>query len=121
MSKLDADKLKVFTGRGNPELAQKICDALDIPLGRGRTELFSDGELIVKVDEDVRGRDAFIIQPTSHPINAHLMELFIWIDCLRRASAQRVTAVIPYFGYARQEKKTSGRDRAFANISKTLT
>jgi len=105
----DADHLKVFTGRANPVLAEKICEHLQIPLGRGRTELFPDGELIVKVDEDVRGRDCFIIQPTSHPINAHLMELMIWIDCLKRASAQRVTAVIPYFGYARQDRKDEGR------------
>src|SRR3954451_11179287 len=109
MSNLDADKLKVFTGRANPELAQKICSCLQIPLGRGRTELFPDGELIVKVEEDVRGRDCFVVQPTSHPINAHLMELMIWIDCLRRASAKQVTAVIPYFGYARQDRKDEGR------------
>jgi ribose-phosphate pyrophosphokinase len=109
MSNLDADKLKVFTGRANPELAQKICSALQIPLGRGRTELFPDGELIVKVEEDVRGRDCFVVQPTSHPINAHLMELMIWIDCLRRASAKQITAVIPYFGYARQDRKDEGR------------
>src|SRR5437773_11069666 len=109
MSNLDADKLKVFTGRANPELAQRICSSLQIPLGRGRTELFPDGELIVKVEEDVRGRDCFVIQPTSHPINAHLMELMIWIDCLRRASAKQVTAVIPYFGYARQDRKDEGR------------
>ena len=109
MSHADADKLKLFTGRANPRLAETICDYLDIPLGRGRTDLFPDGELIVKIDEDVRGRDCFIVQPTSHPINAHLMELFVWIDCLRRASAQRVTAVIPYFGYARQDRKDEGR------------
>ena len=95
MANSDADKLKCFTGRANPQLAQKICEYLQIPLGKGRTELFPDGELLVKVDDDVRGRDCFIVQPTSHPINAHLMELFIWIDCLRRASAQRITAVIP--------------------------
>jgi len=109
MSNLDADKLKVFTGRANPELAQKICSHLQIPLGRGRTELFPDGELTVKVEEDVRGRDCFVIQPTSHPVNAHLMELMIWIDCLRRASAKQITAVIPYFGYARQDRKDEGR------------
>src|SRR5213596_837090 len=109
MSSLDADKLKVFSGRANPQLAQKICDYLQIPLGRGKAELFPDGELIVKVDEDVRGRDCFIVQPTSHPVNAHLMELFIWVDTLKRASAQRVTAVIPYFGYARQDRKDEGR------------
>src|SRR5579872_1814587 len=109
MSHLDADKLKVFTGRANPALAQKICEYLQIPLGRGRGELFPDGELMVKVEEDVRGRDCFVIQPTCHPVNAHLMELFIWIDCLRRASAKQVTAVIPYFGYARQDRKDEGR------------
>ena len=107
--RIDADKLKVFTGRANPQLAEKICAHLDIPIGRGRTELFPDGELMVKVEEDVRGRDCFIVQPTSHPVNAHLMELMIWIDCLKRASAKRVTAVIPYFGYARQDRKDEGR------------
>ena len=120
MSKLDAEKLKVFTGRANPELAQRISDHLEIPLGRGRTELFPDGELIVKVEEDVRGRDVFIIQPTSHPVNAHLMELFIWIDCLRRASARRVTAVIPYFGYARQDRKDEGRTPITAKLVANL-
>lgn len=106
---LDATKIKLFTGRANPQLAQDVCDYLCLPLGRGRTELFPDGELIVKVEEDVRGRDCFIFQPTSYPTNAHLMELFIWIDCLKRASAKRVTAVIPYFGYARQDRKDEGR------------
>src|SRR6266576_2469924 len=120
MSNVDPDKLKVFTGRANPLLAQQICDHLEIPLGRGRTELFPDGELIVKVEEDVRGRDVFIIQPTSHPVNAHLMELFIWIDCLRRASARRVTAVIPYFGYARQDRKDEGRTPITAKLIANL-
>jgi ribose-phosphate pyrophosphokinase len=120
MSHLDADKLKVFTGRANPQLAQKICDYLQIPLGKGDTELFPDGELIVKVDEDVRGRDCFIVQPTSHPVNAHLMELFIWIDTLKRASAQRVTAVIPYFGYARQDRKDEGRTPITAKLVANL-
>jgi ribose-phosphate pyrophosphokinase len=116
----DANQLKLFTGRANPQLAQKICDYLQIPLGRGRTELFPDGELIVKVEEDVRGRDCFIIQPTSHPINAHLMELMIWIDCLKRASADRVTAVIPYFGYARQDRKDEGRTPITAKLVANL-
>src|SRR5947208_4653632 len=120
MSHLDADKLKVFTGRANPQLAQRICDYLQIPLGSGRTELFPDGELIVKVEEDVRGRDCFIVQPTSHPVNAHLMELFIWIDTLKRASAQRVTAVIPYFGYARQDRKDEGRTPITAKLVANL-
>ncbi|MGB7157219.1 MAG: ribose-phosphate pyrophosphokinase [Tepidisphaeraceae bacterium] len=120
MSNLDADKLKVFSGRANPQLAQKICDHLQIPLGRGRTELFPDGELLVKVDEDVRGRDCYIVQSTSHPVNAHLMELMIWIDCLRRASAHRVTAVIPYFGYARQDRKDEGRTPITAKLVANL-
>src|SRR5260221_5298424 len=116
----DADGLKVFTGRANPTLAQKVCDYLQIPLGIGGTELFPDGELIVKVDEDVRGRDCFIVQPTSHPVNAHLMELFIWIDTLKRASAQRVTAAIPYFGYARQDRKDEGRTPITAKLVANL-
>ncbi|MCC6239278.1 MAG: ribose-phosphate pyrophosphokinase [Phycisphaerales bacterium] len=118
--KADADKLKVFTGRANPHLAQKICDYLQLPLGRGRTELFPDGELMVKIEEDVRGRDCFIIQPSCHPVNAHLMELYIWIDCLKRASAQRVTAVIPYFGYARQDRKDEGRTPITAKLVANL-
>src|SRR5215218_5585708 len=116
----DANHLKVFTGRANPQLAQQICDYLQIPLGRGRTELFPDGELHVKVEEDVRGRDCFIIQPTSHPVNAHLMELMIWVDCLKRASARRVTAVIPYFGYARQDRKDEGRTPITAKLVANL-
>jgi ribose-phosphate pyrophosphokinase len=101
-------------------LAEHICQHLQLPLGRGRTELFPDGELLVKVDEDVRGRDCFIVQPTSHPVNAHLMELMIWIDCLKRASAQRVTAVIPYFGYARQDRKDEGRTPITAKLVANL-
>lgn len=120
MSHLDADKLKVFTGRANAQLAQRVCDYLQIPMGQGRTELFPDGELIVRIEEDVRGRDCFVVQPTSHPINAHLMELFIWIDTLKRASAQRVTAVIPYFGYARQDRKDEGRTPITAKLVANL-
>src|SRR5580704_9717833 len=120
MGKLDADKLKVFSGRANPQLAQKICDYLQIPLGRGGAELFPDGELIVRVDEDVRGRDCFIVQPTSHPVNAHWMELYVWIDTLKRASANRVTAVIPYFGYARQDQKHAGRTPITAKLVANL-
>ena len=120
MANIDADHLKVFSGRANPELAKRICDHLQIPLGRGRTELFPDGELHVKVDEDVRGRDCFIVQSTSHPVNAHLMELMIWIDCLKRASAKQVTAVIPYFGYARQDRKDEGRTPITAKLVANL-
>ncbi|HEX8322776.1 MAG TPA: ribose-phosphate pyrophosphokinase [Tepidisphaeraceae bacterium] len=117
---LDPSKIKVFAGRSNPDLARKVCDYLGVPLGRGMTELFPDGELIVKVEEDVRGRDCYIFQSTCHPINAHLMELFIWIDCLKRASARRVTAVMPYFGYARQDRKDEGRTPITAKLVANL-
>jgi ribose-phosphate pyrophosphokinase len=120
MTPLDPSKIKIFTGRANPELAKKVCDYLKVPLGRGKTELFPDGELIVRVEEDVRGRDCYVFQPTAHPINAHLMELFIWIDCLKRASARRVTAVVPYFGYARQDRKDEGRTPITAKLVANL-
>ena len=120
MGTADPTKLKVFTGRANPKLAQRICEYLQIPLGRGGTELFPDGELLVRVEEDVRGRDCYVVQPTCHPVNAHLMELFIWIDTLRRASAKRVTAVIPYFGYARQDQKHAGRTPITAKLVANL-
>jgi len=109
MSVVDSDHLKVFAGRAGMDLATAICEFLEIPLGQGRTDPFPDGELMVKVDEDVRGRDCFVVQSTSDPVNANLMELLIYIDCLRRASAKRITAVIPYFGYARQDRKDEGR------------
>jgi ribose-phosphate pyrophosphokinase len=120
MSRSDADHLKVFVGRSNRDLAQQICDTLDIPLGQARTELFPDGEVLVALDEDVRGRDCFVVQSTSHPVNAHLMELLIFIDCLRRASARRITAVIPYFGYARQDRKDTGRTPITAKLIANL-
>ncbi len=109
MSVADRDHMKVFAGRAGRQLAEVMCDSIDIPLGQARTELFPDSELYVKVEEDVRGRDCFIVQSTSHPVNANLMELLIYIDCLRRASARRITAVIPYFGYARQDRQDAGR------------
>ncbi|MGI9014754.1 MAG: ribose-phosphate diphosphokinase [Phycisphaerales bacterium] len=109
MSASDRDYLKIFAGRAGEQLAAKMCAHLDLPLGQASTELFPDGELIVKVTEDVRGRDCFVVQSTCDPVNANLMELLIYIDTLRRASAKRITAVIPYFGYARQDRKDEGR------------
>ena len=109
MSAADRDNLKLFAGRAGMSLARAMCDAMDIPLGKARTDLFPDSELFVKVEEDVRGRDCFVVQSTCDPVNANLMELLIYIDCLRRASARRITAVIPYFGYARQDRKDEGR------------
>jgi ribose-phosphate pyrophosphokinase len=120
MATFAADNLRIFTGRANRELAEKVCAHLNLPLGRGRTELFPDGECIVKVEEDVRGRDCYVIQPTCKPVNESLMELFIWIDTLRRASANRVTAVIPYFAYARQDRKDEGRTPITAKLVANL-
>jgi len=109
MSSADGDHLKIFAGRAGRGLARAMCEHLSLAVAQGRIEQFPDGEVIVKVDEDVRGRDCFVVQSTSDPVNANLMELLIYIDCLRRASAKRITAVIPYFGYARQDRKDEGR------------
>ena len=117
---VDRDHLKIFAGRAGYELTIDLCDHLDLPIGAAETELFPDGELIVRVDEDVRGRDCYIVQSTSDPINANLMELLIYIDCLRRASAKRITAVIPYFGYARQDRKDAGRTPITAKLVANL-
>lgn len=117
-----ADELKVFSGRSCPLLTEKICQhigndgTMGIPVGKARTEQFPDGEVIVKLDEDVRGRDVYIVQSTCTPVNEHLMELLVWIDCAKRASAHRITAVIPYFGYARQDRKSEGRTPITAKL-----
>ncbi|MBI3252561.1 MAG: ribose-phosphate pyrophosphokinase [Candidatus Omnitrophica bacterium] len=102
-------ELKIFSGNANPELAQKIAKVLKTPLGDALVSTFSEGEIRVKINEDVRGRDVFIVQPTCPPTNNNLMELLILIDAMRRASARRITAVIPYFGYARQDRKDQPR------------
>ena len=103
------DHLKVFTGCSNEPLAKAVCDYLEVPLGGAKIEKFPDGEKIIRIEDDVRGRDCFVIQSTSNPVDEHLMELLIYLDCLKRASARRITAVIPYFGYARQDRKDEGR------------
>ncbi|MEO1007215.1 MAG: ribose-phosphate pyrophosphokinase [Planctomycetota bacterium] len=105
----DADSMKIFAGRNSIALAEHVCAHLDLPLGEARTSIFPDGELFVKLDEDVRGRDCFVILSTGQPVNDNMMELFIFIDCLRRASAKRITLVIPYYGYGRQDRKDEGR------------
>jgi ribose-phosphate pyrophosphokinase len=97
--------LMVFTGNANPALAQKIVDQLGRPLGKASVNQFSDGEIAVELLENVRGRDVFVVQPTCAPTNDNLMELVVMIDALRRASAGRITAVVPYFGYARQDRR----------------
>jgi ribose-phosphate pyrophosphokinase len=112
--------LKLFSGRSNPALSRSISEYLGIPLGKVTITPFPDGELMVKLDEDVRGRDVFVIQPTCAPVNESLMELLIFIDCARRASAERITAVIPYFGYARQDRKDEGRTPITAKLAANL-
>jgi ribose-phosphate pyrophosphokinase len=101
--------LLIFSGNANRKLAVDICKYLKVKLGNAEVDTFSDGEIRVKLNENVRGQDVFVVQPTSHPSNNHLMELLIMIDALRRASAQRITAVLPYFGYARQDRKDQPR------------
>ena len=103
------NSLKIFTGNSNPDLAKKICDYLGTGLGAATVESFPDGESFVRIDENIRGADVFIIQSTCNPANQYLMELFIMIDAARRASAKRITAVIPFYGYARQDRKDQPR------------
>jgi ribose-phosphate pyrophosphokinase len=108
--------LKLIGGSANPELSQRISEKLDVPLTDPRLRRFPDGEINVKIEDSMRGHDVFVIQPTSPPVNEHLMELFIILDALRRASAGRVTAVIPYYGYARKERKTQPREPISAKL-----
>lgn len=103
------DSLKIFSGSSNPALAGAVCEYLGIEVGHARIERFPDGERFIRVEDDVRGRDCFAVQSTCKPVDEHLVELLIYLDCLRRASARRITAVIPYFGYARQDRKDEGR------------
>lgn len=109
MSQNDSNGLKIFSGRHTKELASRVCKHLGQPLGDAKTIVFPDGEMLVKLEEDVRGRDCFVIVSTCEPVNENLVELLIFTDCLKRASARRVTLVIPYFGYGRQDRKDEGR------------
>lgn len=113
-------RLQIFTGNSHPELAAAISRELEVDLGRAIVSKFKNGETRVKLDENVRGADVFVIQPTSEPVNDYIMELLLMIDALRRASAARITAVIPYYGYAKQEKKTSGREPISAKLVANL-
>ncbi len=101
--------LKVFSGNAHRKMAEEIADHLDIPLSEADVRKFSDGEIFVELKENVRGRDVFVVQPTCTPVNDNLMELVIMVDALRRASARRITAVVPYYGYARQDRKNAPR------------
>jgi ribose-phosphate pyrophosphokinase len=103
------DEIQVFTGNSNRPLATEVCRYLDVPLGNAEVRRFSDGEVMVEIAENVRGGDVFVLQSTCTPVNDHLMELLLMLDAFRRASAKRITAVIPYFGYSRQDRKVSPR------------
>ncbi len=112
--------IKVFSGNANPGLVEKICSYLDVPLGRAQVKTFSDGEIAVDVNESVRGLDTFVVQSTCPPVNNNLMELLIVIDALRRASAERINAVIPYYGYSRQDRKVGPRQPISAKLVANL-
>jgi len=103
------NNLKILSGNSNPQLAQAICKGLDIPLGKANVKKFSDGEIQVEIEDNVRGMDVFVVQSTCTPVNRSLMELLIMMDAIKRASAERITAVIPYYGYARQDRKVAPR------------
>ena len=112
--------LVIFTGNSNKKLALDICKHLKVKLGDASIDRFSDGEIRVKINENVRGHDVFVVQSTSNPANEHIMELLIMIDALKRASAQRITAVLPYFGYARQDRKDQPRVPITAKLTANL-
>lgn len=114
------EAFKLFTGNANPKLASDIADYLGMRLGHATVSRFANDEIQVKIEENVRGRNVFIVQPTCEPVNDNLMELLIMIDALRRASANTITAVVPYYGYAKQEKKTSGREPITARLVANL-
>src|SRR6187431_3217362 len=101
--------LKVFSGSAHPQLTREIADCLGIPLGQARLRRFPDSEVSFQIDENIRGADVFIVQPTSNPVDQRLMELLVMIDAFRRSSASRITAVVPYYGYARQDRKDKPR------------
>ncbi|TWG96838.1 ribose-phosphate pyrophosphokinase [Mesorhizobium sp. J18] len=112
--------MKLFAGNSNRVLAEAVARYLNIPLGKASVRRFADDEIFVEIQENVRGQDVFVLQSTSHPANDHLMELLIMIDAFRRSSARRITAVLPYFGYARQDRRTSGRTPISAKLVANL-
>jgi ribose-phosphate pyrophosphokinase len=116
----DCTKVKLVTGRANPELSREIADYLGVELSPAVIKNFSDGEIYVQLQSSMRGQDVFVIQPTCNPVNENLMELLIIIDALKRASANTITAVIPYYGYARQDRKTTGREAITAKLAADL-
>ncbi len=110
------DKIRIFSGNSNPALASKICESLGVPLGNARVKTFSDGEVQIEICENVRGRDVYVVQSTCAPTNNNLMELLVMTDALKRASAATITAVVPYYGYARQDRKAAPRTPISAKL-----
>lgn len=103
------NEIKIFTGNAHPKLAEEICQTIKVPLGKAYVGRFADGEVEIKIEENIRGKDCFLIQPTCPPVNENLMELLIMLDALLRASAKRITVVLPYYGYGRQDRKVEPR------------
>jgi len=117
---MNPDRLKIFTGSANPALAEEMCGCLGIPLGKASLRQFSDGEIYLQIQENVRGTDVFVVQPTCPPVDRHLMELLLMMDALKRSSAERITAVLPYYGYARQDRKDKPRVPISAKLIASL-
>ena len=117
---MNSDRLKIFTGSANPRLAEELCGCLGIPLGKASVRQFADGEIYLQIQENVRGADVFVVQPTCTPVDRNLMELLRMIDALKRSSAQRITAVLPYYGYARQDRKDKPRVPISAKLVASL-
>lgn len=117
---MNPDRLKIFTGSANPALAEELCGCLGIPLGKASVRQFADGEIYLQILENVRGTDVFVVQPTCTPVDRHLMELLLMIDALKRSSAERITAVLPYYGYARQDRKDKPRVPISAKLIASL-
>jgi len=117
---LHGKDIRIFSGNSNPTVAKQIAQGLGLPLGRSQVSTFSDGEISVSLHESVRGSDVFVVQSTCYPVNDHLMEMLIMIDAFKRASAGRITAVMPYYGYARQDRKVKARDPISAKLTADL-
>lgn len=120
MLSLQGNNIKIFSLNSNPDLAQEIADTVGVPLGKCSVAQFSDGEVQINIEESIRGCDVFVIQSTSYPVNEHLMQLLIMIDALKRASANTITVVMPYYGYARQDRKARSREPITAKLVANL-
>jgi ribose-phosphate pyrophosphokinase len=117
---MNSDRIKIFTGTANPKLAEDMCQCLGLELGAVKLKTFSDGEINLQILENVRGADVFVVQPTCTPVERHLLELLLFIDALKRASAERITAVLPYYGYGRQDRKDKPRVPVSAKLVASL-